>query len=114
MKAKITLTTALLAGLALSAQDPLQPDLPDDLKAAHATFVELCAPCHGVNGDGKGTTELDRPARSCADGGFSFGNTSEALSRTLRSGIPGTPMPAFGGQVSDGLEVVLAKKATFK
>ena len=113
MNAKITLTTALLAGLALSAQDPLQPDLPDDLKAAHATFVELCAPCHGVNGDGKGPTELDRPARSFADGGFSFGNTSAALFRALRSGIPGTPMPAVAGQVSDERLRELARLVQF-
>lgn len=56
-----------------------------------------CAMCHGATGDGKGTVTLDRPARSFIDGGFSFGNTVEAISKTTRSGIPGTPMPPFAG-----------------
>jgi hypothetical protein len=76
-------------------------DLPEELRDAEVTFAELCASCHGAAGEGKGTAVLDRPARSFKDGGFSFGNTKEALFRTLKSGIPGTPMPAFGGQVSD-------------
>ena len=59
-------------------------------------FLQACAACHGANGDGHGTTALDRPARSFAEGGFSFGNTPEAIVRTLTHGIPGSPMPAFG------------------
>ena len=117
MTRALALTTTLLACLALGGQDTpdvTEPqDLPQDLQQAHATFVELCAPCHGVNGDGKGTTELDRPARSFADGGFSFGNTSEALFRTLKSGIPGTPMPAFSGQVPDERLRELARLVQF-
>lgn len=54
-----------------------------------------CAQCHGQSGDGNGLIELDRPARSFVDGGFSFGNTVEAIKKTTRSGIPGTPMPPF-------------------
>ncbi|MCH2103890.1 MAG: cytochrome c [Planctomycetes bacterium] len=112
MKISTLLSALLMAGTAFSSQDPLA-DLPEDLKAAHVTFVELCASCHGVLGDGKGTTELDRPARSFADGGFSFGNTKEALFRTLKSGIPGTPMPAFGGQVPDERLEELARLVQF-
>lgn len=68
---------------------------------AQALFLQHCATCHGENGDGKGVTELDRPARSFKDGGFSFGNTPEALFRTLTNGIPGTPMPAFDAAIDD-------------
>jgi mono/diheme cytochrome c family protein len=60
-----------------------------------ASFVAQCAPCHGENGDGKGTTQLDRQARSFKDGGFSYGNTLPALYRSITTGIPGTPMPGF-------------------
>lgn len=60
-----------------------------------ALYLEHCAKCHGEKGDGKGWTELDRPARSFLDGGFSYGNTRGALVRSIRHGIPGTPMPAF-------------------
>jgi len=58
-------------------------------------YMLYCASCHGQKGDGVGFIELDRPARSFADGGFSFGNTLHAISKTTASGIPGTPMPPF-------------------
>lgn len=58
-------------------------------------YLAQCATCHGETGDGKGVTQLDRPARSFLAGGFSYGNTPDALYRTITSGIPGTPMPGF-------------------
>ncbi|MGB0953763.1 MAG: c-type cytochrome [Planctomycetota bacterium] len=60
-----------------------------------------CALCHGETGDGKGIVVLDRPARSFIDGGFSFGNTPEALFRTVSNGIGGTPMPGFSETMSE-------------
>ena len=60
-----------------------------------ALFVLHCALCHGADGGGKGLVKFDRPARSFVDGGFSFGNTPEALLRTVTHGIGGTPMPGF-------------------
>ncbi|HEX6883926.1 MAG TPA: hypothetical protein VF530_11140, partial [Planctomycetota bacterium] len=51
---------------------------------------------------------LDRPARSFMDGGFSFGNTPEALFRTISVGIPGTPMPGFDSSLSEADRHVLA------
>jgi len=68
---------------------------------ARQLFIDNCSRCHGENGDGHGTAELDRPARSFQDGGFSFGNTPEALFRTISVGIPGTPMPAFDASLSE-------------
>ncbi|MCB9899041.1 MAG: cytochrome c [Planctomycetes bacterium] len=66
-----------------------------DDDAARAAFLLNCARCHGETGDGHGTETLDRPARSFRDGGFSFGNTAEAVFRTISHGIPGSPMPSF-------------------
>ncbi len=66
-----------------------------------AVFLKACATCHGEDGSGQGVTVLDRPARSFRDGGFSFGNTTEALQRTITTGIPGTPMPGFGGSLRE-------------
>src|SRR5262245_57819330 len=77
----------------------LHAQAPDD--RARGRSVKNCATCHGETGDGKGTTQLDRPARSFMDGGFSFGNTPEALFRTISVGIPGTPMPAFDSSLSE-------------
>ena len=81
---------ALLVASLLAAPAPAQ----DARENARAHFLQHCASCHGETGDGKGTTQLDRPARSFRDGGFSHGNTPEAIFRTLTFGIPGTPMPA--------------------
>ena len=118
MKLQMTVLLPILALCLASAATEREThsrpdDLPEELRAAGVTFAELCAPCHGATGDGKGTTVLDRPARSFKDGGFSFGNTKEALFRTLKSGIPGTPMPAFGGQVSDERLHELARLVQF-
>jgi len=93
---------AILALLA-SVQQPPQaqpptPPTPPDVHADHparALFLANCAQCHGETGDGKGTTKLDRDARSFQLGGFSYGNTPEALARSITFGIPGTPMPSF-------------------
>jgi len=68
---------------------------------AQELFLQQCARCHGETGDGQGTEELDRPARSFQDGGFSFGDTELAIYRTITHGIPGSPMPAFGDGMTD-------------
>lgn len=69
------------------------PGLVPDTKAL---YMEHCASCHGDKGDGQGTADLDRSARSFLDGGYSYGNTEKAVVRSIVHGIPGTPMPAFG------------------
>ena len=68
--------------------------------SARALFSAYCAQCHGETGDGQGTQVLDRPARSFKDGGFSFGNTRDAIFRTISSGIGGTPMPGYADSLS--------------
>ena len=76
---------------------------------ARALFLQHCASCHGENGDGHGTATLDRPARSFKDGGFSHGNTVEAIVRTLTFGIPGTPMPAAPSELTEAQRTALAE-----
>ena len=96
MRAAITLRVLALLSFPLARVAAAQSAAPDP----HALFLKNCATCHGETGDGQGTTQLDRPARSFKDGGFSFGNTPETLFRTLSVGIPGTPMPAFEESLS--------------
>ncbi len=86
----------------VAAEDPAPPD-------AAALFMAHCASCHGETGDGKGWTELDRPARSFKDGGFSFGNTPETIARTISGGIPGTPMPGFDAALGEAERASLAR-----
>ncbi len=76
--------------------------------SSRALFSAYCAQCHGETGDGRGTQTLDRPARSFRDGGFSFGNTRDAIFRTISSGIGGTPMPGFSDSLSIGERTALA------
>jgi len=72
-------------------------------------FVQHCASCHGETGDGKGTANLDPPARHFGyqpfkfattlrrqEAGYAFANPSDAdLLDVLKRGIPGSAMPAF-------------------
>ena len=95
MYARILFTCAFL--LVLGCSDPA-PEPPVEIVEAPVgkeIYMMYCAQCHGIEGDGKSLIEIDRPARSFLDGGFSFGNTLEAITKTTRSGIPGTPMPPF-------------------
>jgi mono/diheme cytochrome c family protein len=85
----LTLATA-------SSQEPVATN-----DAGKALFQQHCAACHGVLGDGEGVVKHERKARSFKDGGFSFGNTPEALFRTISTGIPGTPMPGFDSALTE-------------
>ncbi len=90
-------------GLVLPAcggsDEPAPPAAP--ARSGAEVYASACAMCHGANGDGNGTVKLDRPARDFRAGGFSFGNTRQALFRTVSSGIGGTPMPGFAEALSE-------------
>ena len=77
--------------------------------SAESLYMAYCAQCHGPTGDGDGTQQLDRPARSFKEGGFSFGNTTTALYRSISNGIGGTPMPGFANTLSADDRRALAK-----
>ncbi|MEZ6004514.1 MAG: cytochrome c [Planctomycetota bacterium] len=81
-----------------------------DVTDGTVLFASYCAPCHGEKGDGDGVVKLDRPARSFVKGGFSFGNTPEALMRTITNGIGGTPMPGFGETLTENQREALVQR----
>lgn len=83
-------------------------DRPPPDPATRALFVANCAQCHGEKGDGEGVTQLDRKARSFLEGGFSYGNTKDAIFRSITHGIPGTPMPGFEKALSEAQRRELA------
>jgi mono/diheme cytochrome c family protein len=90
---------------------PAQPRLlgdgsvaTDHLLEGQNVYMQRCAQCHGMTGDGNGEAAkwlYPRP-RDYRAGKFKFTSTpfdyrplSSDLVRTVRSGIPGTSMPAF-------------------
>ena len=100
-------TGGLLAAILFGSDRATRSDEHDG-PDGRALFLENCARCHGEEGDGQGITELDRPARSFKDGGFSYGNTVPAIVRTITNGIPGTPMPAFDASTTPAQRRALA------
>ncbi|MEQ8767771.1 MAG: c-type cytochrome [Planctomycetota bacterium] len=123
-------TTAVGSGWAL--QDPpaeqeededddiFPPDFEESLDG-EGLYLRHCATCHGVKGDGQGTLELESPARDFAEGGFSFGNSREALFKTITAGLPGrSKMPGFQAylteeqrwMVVDHLQTILPEEKT--
>ena len=84
-----------------SAAAPEPVTLSQEGVSGKEIYSTHCAICHGEKGDGVGLVVLDRPARSFLQGGFSFGNTPEAIYRTISNGIGGTPMPGFEDALSE-------------
>jgi cytochrome c553 len=113
----VLIIAPVVTALIVWAAMVLRPDPPPQTMSPHAAtshtaiirpaphmpvsgrtvYMANCARCHGATGDGNGTEILDRPARSFLAGGFSFGNTTEAIRRVVQHGIAGTPMPGFAG-----------------
>jgi mono/diheme cytochrome c family protein len=99
------------------------PD-PETLELGRSLYNVRCMTCHGVNGDGKQVTPeyLSVPPRdftgqSHAIGRLTFKFTSlnwtdplaldEDLKKTIREGLPGTPMPGFQDMSDEELDAVL-------
>lgn len=71
------------------------------LNDGKSTYTEYCMPCHGVNGDGKGTSAkgLSVPPRNFQLGQYKFGHVvsgelphDEDFYKLLREGLTGTAM----------------------
>lgn len=64
-------------------------------------FTRTCAPCHGQEGRGESTQELldsdghPAPARDFTRGVFKGGGEAREIFARLRTGMRGTPMPAY-------------------
>jgi len=90
--------------------DPSDPRELVQIEGGQALYHRHCLHCHGVSGDGEGPTApflYPRP-RDYRPGMFKFTSTEfggkptrDDLERTIRDGIHGTSMPAFGAQLTD-------------
>ena len=79
---------------------------PEALKHGNQIFLQNCAPCHGVLGDGKGAaaaTLIPEPANfKLKQPDFDY------ILQVLSDGIPGTAMPAWKNQISESDRRALA------
>ncbi len=90
--------TAYVQSLHASANEDTASPASSD--RASALFQKNCAPCHGAAGDGKGAN-----AAALAPPPFSFKLAQPDFNyalQVLREGIPGTAMPAWKAQISEG------------
>ena len=79
----------LFAGMVLAAASRLiaQHEITaDDIREGERLFASTCTGCHGAEGDAVFGVDLGRAQ-------FRNSPTDEDLSRTIRSGLPGTAMP---------------------
>src|ERR1019366_1745375 len=82
------------------------PVSPEALQHGNQIFLQNCAPCHGVSGDGKGaaaTALIPEPA--------SFKSKQpdfDSILQVLSDGIAGTAMPAWKNQISESDRRALA------
>ena len=92
----------VMTSLGMLAQ---QADLPDAQKnpfagnraavtAGKALYDQTCQACHGADAQGGRGPSL-------ASGNFRHGGEENDLFRTIRTGVPGTQMPAFSLLPSD-------------
>src|SRR5215471_21181242 len=91
----------LSPGSALSSE-PAAPETK--IQAGRAVYLQHCAACHGVNGDGSGPASVwlfPRP-RNFNAGMFKIKSTpgtalptDEDLFNTVTRGMPGSSMPSF-------------------
>jgi mono/diheme cytochrome c family protein len=83
---------------------PTRPDAPLEKAQADTFYKDLCARCHGKTGTGKGPEflrYLPRP-RNLTNRPYFNGIPDARLAVTIRDGVPGTAMPAFGQRLSAG------------
>lgn len=107
MKRAAWIIVALLAAFLLAGRTSLSVAEQSGTSLEHGErlYRNACAACHGVRGDGQGPAakNLFPKPRDFTQANFRLRSTrtgklplDEDLDRTLREGIPGTSMPAWG------------------
>lgn len=76
---------------------------PPQITSGEQTYKMLCQRCHGDKGDGHGiiATYLDPYPRDLTRAGFMNSKPTERLVTSIRNGVAGTSMPAWGRILND-------------
>ncbi len=87
--------------------DPAQvtvPLAPPEARAGRASYIENCAPCHGVTGNADGPTvaDLPGPPTAFADAAAVWELSPAMLFHTTKFGRLEALMPPWANQLSDG------------
>src|SRR5262249_56023945 len=91
----LAIAGALLAGGSLLAQHSTAQDIDDGGRV----FRNTCANCHGPDGDEVAGIDLGR-------GVFRRAKTDQDLVQIIRTGVPGTAMPASDMPVAQAEQIV--------
>ena len=92
------------------------------IKAGEKAYIQFCVHCHGLEGQGHGkaSSYLSPPPRYLSLGIFKFRSTpsnalprNEDLYRTIKKGIPGTAMPAWGDLLAEETLISLVEYIKF-
>ena len=76
--------------------NPFPTEIPSAVRGM-AVFAANCTTCHGAAGDGSGLAG----AADFADVAFMRSRTPTDFFKSIRDGVDGTAMPAWGGQLSE-------------
>jgi mono/diheme cytochrome c family protein len=94
------------AALSLTALFVLTGCAPAEPRGTAATigqhvYQSRCSICHGRDGRGNTPTAASYPNANLVDGRWAHGGSREEVIRTIRQGVPKTPMLPFGQALSD-------------
>jgi sulfur oxidation c-type cytochrome SoxX len=76
---------------------------PPPINNGKEMYNNLCVRCHGDQGNGNGTIafHIDPAPRDFTKAGFMNSKSEERLFKSIKSGVPGTSMPAWGKVLND-------------
>ena len=94
---------AILLSLFVVTMGSVTAAAPAASGKAQKIYQENCAPCHGATGggDGPAAAVLKPKPRNFKEGKFLYGETVAQLKKTIKNGVNGTAMPAWGPTLKD-------------
>src|SRR5947208_12357590 len=96
---KLRTLAILAAALAMSAPIAAQHNTAQDIDDGGRVFRNTCANCHGPDGNEVAGIDLGR-------GVFKRAKTDQDLVQIIRTGVPGTAMPASDMPVAQAEQIV--------